>query len=68
MACVSNNLNKPGSPSSSVSSSSSMKYDWDMLEGDLTESEINSYIQLNIPKSSSYQTYNNIKCYLILMV
>ena len=63
MACVINNLNMPGSSSSSVSSSSSIKYDWDMLEGDLTESVINLYIQRNSPKSSRYQTNNNIKCY-----
>ena len=64
--CLNYNDDRPPSPTSSTTSSSSTKYDWELLESNINSTEIATYIKCNIPRTQSYQNNYNVKCYFCL--
>ena len=64
--CLNYNDDRPPSPTSSTTSSSSTKYDWELLESNINSTEIDTYIKCNIPRTQSYQNNYNVKCYFCL--
>ena len=64
MATSCNYDDRPPSPTSSISSSSSsIKYDWELLESGINSTEIATYIKHNIPRTQAYQNNYNVKCF-----
>ena len=61
-ACCNYNDDRPPSPSSSISSSSN-KYDWELLESGINSFEYIKSIKQNIPRLQAYQNNYNVKCY-----
>lgn len=61
--CLNYNDDRLPSPTSSTTSSSSTKYDWELLESNINSTEIATYIKCNIPRTQSYQNNYNVKCY-----